>query len=661
MFDSKVARLHVLTIAAGVLLAAVATGCGPMPVGIAPTSDPQQPTIPPSASGAASQPAASPPQVQSAAPTLIFHNGIVLTMDKAEPAAEAIAVAGDKILAVGSNDDMLALQTTGTQVIDLQGFTLMPSFVDAHTHLLNEAPNTPATGNLEKAQELALQNGITTLGNLYASPDFLEQMRALDDSGRLRVRTSLYLTFADACGKVLGDWYKQYPPTRNPGEMLRIAGVKVYTDGGSCGHPAISFSRLTGGQGDLWFTQDQLDTIVADIDAAGYQVAIHAIGDRGVDEALNAIERALHGRPNALRHRIEHNVTVRPDSYPRYQEIGVVATLQGNVWSCKDVFFAHGIVPDPPEYQAWNFPFRAMLDASPDAHFAWHSDFPWASINPLSHLYSMVTPYEIAGDLSECADPSWAGNKTLALDEALPMMTIEGAYAMFREQEVGSLVPGKFADLIVLSGNPADDLNAIRNIQVWMTMVGGAVEWCAPGHEALCPSAPQVEAASQSPVAEPVRIRVQITTTSDWATLTLNSGGTLSDEQLVSVCAVAATYGAYGNRFSINQSTERASSGGGIELVVDATLSDAHSGGNLGFVLESGAIGQTTAKFFGYPQDSPVEASTIVLDDTVRAFDVPADDFISPSARWHSLWNKQDQAARANGPHRLQDLIAVEA
>jgi predicted amidohydrolase YtcJ len=588
-------------------------------MGIYPTSGLQQPTGP-----------ANPPQVQSSAPTLIFHNGIVLTIDKAEPTAEAIAVAGDKILAVGSNDDMLALRTDGTQVIDLQGRTLMPGFVDAHTHILNEAPNTPATGNLENAQELALQNGITTVGNLYTNADFLEQMRALDDSGRLRLRTSLYLTYADACGKVLGDWYKQYPPTNTPGEMLRIAGVKVYADGGSCGYPALSWDRAVGGRGDLWFTQDQLDTIVANIDAAGYQAAIHAIGDRGVDEALNAIEHILNGRPNVLRHRIEHNVTVRPEEYQRYQQLGVVATVNGNVWSCKDVFWSHGIVPDPPEYQAWNFPFRAMLDASPDAHFVWHSDFPWASINPFYHLYSMVTPNEISGDLSECADPSWAGNKTLTLDEALPMVTIEGAYAMFRDTEVGSLVPGKYADLIVVSGNPAADLNAIRDIKVWMTMVGGDVEWCAPGHEALCPSVPQTEAAPQSPVGEPVRIRVQITTTSDWATLTLNSGGTLSDEQLVSVSAEATTHGAGGNRFSINQSIERASSGGSIELVVDVILSDAQSGGNLGFVIESGEIGNTTVKLFNYHRDSPVEASTIESQGISKAFDVPAANFIVP-------------------------------
>ena len=247
--------------------------------------------------------------------------------------------------------------------------------------------------------------------------------------------------------------------------------------------------------------------------------------------------------------------------------------------------------------KTWNFPYRAMLDASPEAHFAWHTDYPWASSNPLSHLYSLVTQFEIAGDLSECADPSWVGNKTLTLDEALPMMTIEGAYALFRDKEVGSLLPGKYADLIILSGNPKTDLKAIKNLQVWMTMVGGHVEWCAPGHEEFCPGA--VESAG-SPISTPLKIRIQITTTSDWATLTLRSGGTLMNPKVVSASTDATNHSAGDNRLSINQTIERANSGANVELIVDGDLSNAHTNGQLEFVIESGAIGDTTVKLFKY-------------------------------------------------------------
>ena len=602
------------------IIASVMTGCGPRPSGPSPSSAPEEPTV-------ESQLPITLSRINSGPPTLIFHNGTVLTMNTDQPVAEAIAIADDIIVAVGSNDDILALQVPTTLVIDLQGLTLMPGFVDSHTHIFNDAATTPAIGTLEKAQQLALQNGITTLADMYITAEFLQEMQAMDASGQLHVRTSLYLVYTTNCGNVLGDWYKQYPPTRNPGEMLRIGGVKVFTDGGSCGFPAISFNRADGGYGNLWFTQDELNTIVSDINKADYQVAIHAVGDRAAEQALNAIEFALDGQPNALRDRIEHNVTVRPDLIPRYQEIGVVATFFGNIWSCRDVFFSKGIVPDPPENRAWNFPYRAILDANPEAHFAWHSDVPWASFNPLFHLYSMVTPYEIAGDLSECPDPSWAGNKTLKLEEALPMMTIEGAYAMFRDQEVGSLIPGKYADMIILSGNPTTDLNAIRDIKVWMTMVGGQVEWCAPGQDEFCPSAVVAEG---SPISEPLKIRIQLTTTSDWATLTLQSGGMLINPQVVSASAEAINVGAVDNRFSINQTIERANSGASVELIVDAFLSDAQTNGQLEFIIESGAIGDTTVKLFNYVQDSPVEASTTILNDMSKTFNAPVEKLIAP-------------------------------
>jgi len=67
------------------------------------------------------------------------------------------------------------------------------------------------------------------------------------------------------------------------------------------------------------------------------------------------------------------------------------------------------------------------------------------------------------------------------------MMTIEGAYALFRDEEVGSLAPGKLADVIVLSGNPLDNPDGIKDLSVLVTVMGGKTEYCAAGWEALCP------------------------------------------------------------------------------------------------------------------------------------------------------------------------------
>ena len=103
---------------------------------------------------------------------IIFFNGSILTMEKDIPQVQAIAVQDQKILAVGSNEEVLALQTPQTLLVDLNGRTLMPGFVDAHTHLLNAARS--AEMSLDEAQWMALRNGITTLGDLFVDRSFFE-------------------------------------------------------------------------------------------------------------------------------------------------------------------------------------------------------------------------------------------------------------------------------------------------------------------------------------------------------------------------------------------------------------------------------------------------------------------------------------------------------
>ncbi len=440
------------------------------------------------------------------APTIIFYNGTVLTMDSDLPIADAIAVGGDRLLAIGTNEDILALQVSETETVDLQGNTLMPGFVDPHTHILNIAARQPGSSDYQQAQQLALRNGITTVGEMWVDPGFLAAMRAMDSSGLLRVRTSLYMAYTTPCGELMGDWYQQYPPTREDGELLRIGGVKLYADGGVCGNWARSYELPDVGYGDLWFTQDEMNAMVHSLDTAGYQLAIHALGDRAIEQVLTAIELALSGQPNTLRHRVEHNASLRPELIPRYSEIGVVATIFGPYWTCLED------APRPGAgYEAWEWPYRELVHANPDVHVAWHGDYPWVGpASPLLHLYSMVTPYEVfSDDGTECDEPIWWTGRTFNVDEVLPMMTIEGAYALFRDEEVGSLEAGKFADLIVLSGNPTtiDPLD-IRDLEVWMTMVGGKVEWCAPGHEALCPSTPHLPPADESTETNPVSTSV---------------------------------------------------------------------------------------------------------------------------------------------------------
>jgi predicted amidohydrolase YtcJ len=420
---------------------------------------------------------------------LIFYNGVVLTMVRAAPRAQSLAVRGGKILAIGEEGHVLGHQGPETILVDLDGRTLMPGFVDPHSHILSSAGVYDT--DVEGAQSLILSNGITTMAEMTGSPDLIQQLQMLHRNGRLRVRVSVYMPYVDNCGNVEGDWYTGFTPAKTPGEMLRIGGVKIFADGGSCKAPAVSFEYPNGvGRGDLFFSQEEMNTMISDVHSNGYQVAVHAIGDRAIEQVLTAIDAALEGGPNKLRHRIEHNSVLSPDMYPRYQETGVVALIFGAFPTCffqrEDSEYKYTI---PEAYETWEWPWRGLLDANPGGHFAWHGDDPpIPPINPIIELWGFVTRRDVAADGSICEPPAWMAAQTISVEEALRLMTIESAYALFRDEEVGSLEVNKFADLIVLSQDPiAVAANDINDIEVWMTMVAGKVEYCAEGHAEVCP------------------------------------------------------------------------------------------------------------------------------------------------------------------------------
>lgn len=416
---------------------------------------------------------------------VIFVNAHVVTMAPDGQEAEAIAIEGDRILGVGSRAELIALAGPGARVIDVGARTILPGIVDAHTHIFNDAEQH-LNLDLAGAQALALENGITTLGDPFITDQFLAEMRAFEASGDLKIRTSLYLIHTNNCGvERAGTWWTAHPPTRGRGERLRIGGIKLFADGGTCGRPAVSVEFEPGaGLGDLYLTADDIATVVSTAEASGHQVVIHASGDRAVAAAQDGIERALGGRPNTGRHRIDHNTLVPPDLIARYAAIGIHPVLFGwrGIGAC--------VPPPPPDfYQAYWGNTRLMLDELPGLHVAWHGDDPWVGpVSPFGELHNMVTRVRRFADGTECPPPGWQLPTRITAAEGLRMMTWNSAFAMFRETEVGSLEPGKLADLIVVSADPlAVQPAALWSTQVLVTMVGGEVVFCRAGYGSLCP------------------------------------------------------------------------------------------------------------------------------------------------------------------------------
>lgn len=423
---------------------------------------------------------------QSTPADLLLHNGVVLTMDAKRPRAQAVSVRGGVIVSVGTNKAVLRDRRRGTRVVNLRGRTLLPGFVDAHTHLLNESDLI----SLEDAQRLALENGITSHANMFTPSEVLARVRNFAAAGKLRVRTSLYLLHNTNCGEPLGPWYLDEAPVTGARRMLRIPGVKIFADGGSCGRPAVSWTypNRGGGSGDLWIDGDDLAQAISRAQARGYQVAVHALGDRAADAALEGIRRALGGSPNRLRHRIEHAALLRPDQFPRFGQIGAIPVLFGAFGTCAFNQGGFGRGDLLPETASYLWRWRGLVNANPGLTIAWHADWPVFSQNPFVHLYGFAARRQVAPDGSVCRPEPEQANDTIPVAVAVRMMTMGSAYALGVDAAVGSITVGKLADLVVVSGNPlAVQPDALPRLRVLVTLVGGRTRHCAAGAASLCP------------------------------------------------------------------------------------------------------------------------------------------------------------------------------
>lgn len=463
---------------------------------------------------------------------MIFHNGTILTMESPAtevecPVAQAIAIQGERILAVGSDLEILALTGPETQVIDLAGQTVLPGLVDGHTHILLFSLITGRT--LDEAQDVALSFGFTSVTEMFADEPFLEELMQAEEAGRLRLRVNAFAAYNDSIldenGNtiILKQWYPENDPVLDSDRKLRIPGIKVNVDGGSTprrGCPALSepyepdfvatdwFKGQCGSdRGDLYWSQEELNQIVADAQAAGYRVAFHAMGDRAIEMVLNAIEFALDGQPNEkYRHQIQHNSLLRPDLLERYTSLDVLCSVRGYFNTCaqNDYIDYHG--PDRYEWNVNRYKLPGLgIHVFLETDFTWDVDpaDTYSSRNPNSmlHLYGLVTRQQVNKDGTICKPEPWLVPHAISVEQALRMMTVEPAYAVSQEDVLGTLEPGKFADLVILSHNPITvDPDSLKDLEVLMTMVGGNVEYCAPEHEALC----QLSQPAPSSLDEPI-------------------------------------------------------------------------------------------------------------------------------------------------------------
>jgi predicted amidohydrolase YtcJ len=294
--------------------------------------------------------------------------------------------------------------------------------------------------------------------------------------------------------------------------QLRIPGIKIYADGSYVpgrGCPALTEpypeelqtdpiyqfqTTCFAKNGDLYLSQDEMNRVVADAQASGFRVALHIMGDRGIDIALNAIERALAGEPNSrYRHAIHHNSLLRPDQIDRYAALDILASVRGYFNTCTQNEYPTYYGPERYEWAGNRYALvERGVHAFNEGDYIWrfaHDDLTRSTqLNPIVNLFGLVTRKQMCADGMFREPAEWLHPEAISIEQALRMLTYEPAYAASQENVIGTLEVNKFADLIILSGNPLTiDPDDILDLEVWMTMVDGITEYCAEGHDEFCP------------------------------------------------------------------------------------------------------------------------------------------------------------------------------
>ena len=400
-------------------------------------------------------------------PDIIIHNGEILTMEQSPAQVEAIAIQNATIFAIGDENDILAMAGPNTRFIDLEGRTLLPGFIDAHSHHMGDANLINQTA--EESIESVLRAGWTSISELFVNQDRLDELRFLDEHDNLRIRVNAYLPLSWLHDR-FGDWYKAYQPGQEFSSKLRIGGVKIFMDGWYT-------------TWNHYFDQDELEPLIQEAHDEGFQIAIHSVTDNATDVVLDSLESVLGGESNDLyRHRIEHLVLLRDDQIERLSNLRIIASFQ-LLWFNSDwMQLDHFQILQEHSHLAARW--RDLLQAGVPSQGS--TDFPWTLGEIRSATKAISSAVTRIGEQG-LPPTDWMLNQTLSVEQTLRLITIDAAYGTFQEDIKGSIKVGKLADLVILSDNPMTVPESdLANLEVLMTMVGGVLEYSAPGHQFLC-------------------------------------------------------------------------------------------------------------------------------------------------------------------------------
>jgi predicted amidohydrolase YtcJ len=328
-------------------------------------------------------------------------------------------------------------------------------------------PDPPAVRErrILKAAHLAVSLGLTGVHEMGIDDGTVAVYRALAQAGRLPLRVVAYLSGE---GQIEGLRARRPDADPDGAAMFVLRGVKLFSDGALGSRGAALLAPYSDDPGNVGLTvtpPPELARAARIAAETGFQLAVHAIGDRANREVLDAFAAAGAGPGRDLRFRVEHAQVVAPEDIARFAQLGVIASMQPT-HATSDMPWAEARVG--PSRIRGAYAWRSILATG--AHMAFGSDFPVEEPSPLLGLVAAITRQDLEGRPAG----GWLPEQRLTLEEALRAFTVEPAFAAFAEQHRGRIAPGLVADLTVFDRELVAERKILETEADWV-IVGGRV------------------------------------------------------------------------------------------------------------------------------------------------------------------------------------------
>ena len=355
-------------------------------------------------------------------------------------------------------------------------------FIDLATELITNSIPDPSDEDrrkaFQRAQTAALRAGITSVHDAGVGARDIELYRDALTRGDLKLRLYVLL---DGSDPDLLNQYFSHKPEISP--WLTIRSVKLIADGalGSRGAALLEpYADRPDWRGLTILSEEDVYNIADRALSAGYQLNVHAIGDRANREVLNAFERAFddNGTVDDPRFRIEHAQILDEIDIRRFAQLGVIASMQG-VHATSDMPWVADRIGEERTAEGAYVWQKLLLSG---AKIANGTDAPVENISALESLYASFTRQDKQGKPEE----GWFPDQRMSREQALRSYTFDAAYAAFQDQDKGSLEAGKLADITVLSKDILTILpREILDTEVLYTVVGGKVVYVTSVNDSI--------------------------------------------------------------------------------------------------------------------------------------------------------------------------------